>query len=173
MLLILLRHIFYFLIFFVFSRAAPAAYGGSQARDLIRAVATGLHHSHSNAKSEPHLRPIPQLMAMLDPQPTEQGQGSNPKPHGSQLDLLTSEPQRELLGTYFKEKRGKARTVICLSSLPQSRVLFSVNQVCLSSMAYFPRFSPGSISLLLLTRRKRESAFGEGKFCPQNNHFQA
>ena len=28
---------------FVFSRATPMAYGGSQARDLIRAVAAGLH----------------------------------------------------------------------------------------------------------------------------------
>ena len=32
----------------------------------IRATAAGLHHSHSNAKSEQHLRPIPQLMAMPD-----------------------------------------------------------------------------------------------------------
>ena len=37
-------------------RAAPSAYGGSQARGLIRAVATGLHQSHSNAKSEPRLQ---------------------------------------------------------------------------------------------------------------------
>ena len=37
--------------FFVISWAAPAAYGGSQARGLIGAVATGLHHSHSNARS--------------------------------------------------------------------------------------------------------------------------
>ena len=29
-------------LFFAFSRAAPAAYGGSQARGLIRAVAAGL-----------------------------------------------------------------------------------------------------------------------------------
>ena len=29
------------------------AYGGSQARDRIRATAAGLHHSHSNARSEP------------------------------------------------------------------------------------------------------------------------
>ena len=34
---------------FAFSRAAPAAYGGSQARGLIGAVATGLRQSHSNA----------------------------------------------------------------------------------------------------------------------------
>ena len=30
-----------------------------QARGRIGAVATGLHHSHSNAGSEPHLRPTP------------------------------------------------------------------------------------------------------------------
>ena len=52
---------------FAFSRAAPAAYGGSQARGPIRAVATGLHHSHSNSGSEPRLRPTPQLTATLDP----------------------------------------------------------------------------------------------------------
>ena len=44
-------------------RAAPTAHGGSQARGWIRAVATGLHHSHCNMGSEPYLRPTPQLMA--------------------------------------------------------------------------------------------------------------
>ena len=53
--------------FFFFSRAALTAYGGSQARGLIGAVAAGLHHSHSNSGSEPLLRPTPQLMAMPDP----------------------------------------------------------------------------------------------------------
>ena len=53
--------------FFVFSRATPIAYRGFQARSLMGAVASGLHHSHSNARSELHLRPTPQLMAMLDP----------------------------------------------------------------------------------------------------------
>ena len=52
---------------FAFSRAAPAAYGGSQAKDLIGAVATSLHHSHSNVGSELHLPPTPQLMATLEP----------------------------------------------------------------------------------------------------------
>ena len=47
---------FFFLVFFLY-RVAPAAYGGSQARGRIRTVATGLHHSHSNARSWPHLRP--------------------------------------------------------------------------------------------------------------------
>ena len=39
------------------------AYGGSQARGLIRAVSAGLHNSHSNARSKPHLQPTPQLYA--------------------------------------------------------------------------------------------------------------
>ena len=39
----------FFFFFFVFSKAVPTAYGGSQARGLIGAVAAGLHHSHSNA----------------------------------------------------------------------------------------------------------------------------
>ena len=43
-----------------------AAYGGSQARGRIGAVAAGLHHSHSNARSSPRLGPTPQLTAMLD-----------------------------------------------------------------------------------------------------------
>ena len=64
---------FYFLfylfiyLFFVFSRAAPKAYGGSQARGLIGATATGLCQSHSQARSELRLRPVPQLMATPDP----------------------------------------------------------------------------------------------------------
>ena len=65
--------VFYFFIFyflfclFAFSRAAPTAYGGSQARGLLGAVAAGLHHSHSNLGSEPCLQPTQQLPAMLDP----------------------------------------------------------------------------------------------------------
>ena len=42
----------YLFIYFVFFGATPAAYGGAQARGLIGAEATGLHHSHSNARSE-------------------------------------------------------------------------------------------------------------------------
>ena len=45
-----------FILHFIFSRAAPAAYGSSQARGWIRAAAAGLHHSHSKTRSEPHLR---------------------------------------------------------------------------------------------------------------------
>ena len=52
---------------FVFFWATPMAYGGSQARGLIGAVTAGLRHSHSKARSEPHLRPTPQLTARPDP----------------------------------------------------------------------------------------------------------
>ena len=58
--------IFFFFCLFAFFGAAPAAYGGSQARSLIGAVAAGLHHNHSNAVSEPSLRPTPQLPATPD-----------------------------------------------------------------------------------------------------------
>ena len=50
-----------------FFRAAPMAYGGFQARDQMGAVAPGLHHSHSNARSQTHLRAILQLTATRDP----------------------------------------------------------------------------------------------------------
>ena len=45
-------------------KATPGAYGCSQGRDRIGAIAAGLHHSHNNVGSEPHLQPTPQLMAM-------------------------------------------------------------------------------------------------------------
>ena len=52
---------------FCLFRATPAAYGGSQARGPIRAVAAGLPHSHSNARFKLCLKSTPQLMTMPDP----------------------------------------------------------------------------------------------------------
>ena len=52
---------------FAISWAAPMAYGGSQARGRIGAIAASLRQSHSNGGSEPCLRPTPQLTATLDP----------------------------------------------------------------------------------------------------------
>ena len=71
-----------FFCLFAISWDALTAYGGSQARGLIGAVAASLRQSHSNVGSEPCLQPTPQLTATPDPQPTEQGQGLNPQPHG-------------------------------------------------------------------------------------------
>ena len=85
-------------LFFSFSlfKAAPVAYGGSQARVPIEAVATSLCQGHSNTGSELSLQPTPRLTATPDPQPTEWGQGSNLRPHGCQSGSLTSEPWWEL-----------------------------------------------------------------------------
>ena len=66
-------------VFLSFFRALPEAHGGSQARAQIGAVASGLHHN--DPRSEPLLRPKPQLM--VTPDPTERGQGLKPQPHGS------------------------------------------------------------------------------------------
>ena len=44
--------IFNFYFVFCLFRAAPAAYGGSQARSLFGAVAAGLPHSYSNTRFE-------------------------------------------------------------------------------------------------------------------------
>ena len=58
-----LKILFYVCLF----RAILTAHGGSQARGQIGAVAAGLHHRHSNTRSEPCLRPTPQLTATPDP----------------------------------------------------------------------------------------------------------
>ena len=55
-----------FVVVVAISWAAPAAYGGSQARGRMGAVATGLRQRHSKAGSEPRLQPTPQLTATPD-----------------------------------------------------------------------------------------------------------
>ena len=50
---------FYLLFLFLFFRTVPVAYGSSQARGQIGAATAGLRHKHSNAGSEPRLRPMP------------------------------------------------------------------------------------------------------------------
>ena len=41
------------------------AYGNYQARGQIGTIAAGLNHSHNNTRSEPHLRPTPQLTGQI------------------------------------------------------------------------------------------------------------
>ena len=71
-----MKQLFFFFVFCLYvvvvvvsiaiSWAAPTAYGGSQARGPIGAVAASLHHSHSHVGSEPCLQPTAQLMATPD-----------------------------------------------------------------------------------------------------------
>ena len=59
--------IYLFILSFVFLKAAPMAYGRSQARGQIGAISSSLLHSPSNARSKPHLLATPQITATLDP----------------------------------------------------------------------------------------------------------
>ena len=61
--------------------------GCSWARGWFRAAATGLHHSHSNAGSEPHLKPTPQL-ATLIPNPPKEARDQTLPPHGYYVGSL-------------------------------------------------------------------------------------
>ena len=58
---------FFFFGLFCLFRATTAAQVGTQVRGPISAIAAGLRQSHSKARSKPHLRPTPQLMATSDP----------------------------------------------------------------------------------------------------------
>ena len=58
--------LFCFVLFCLF-RAASMAYVSSKVRGQIGAIAAGLHHSHSNEGSYPHLGPTLQLTAMPGP----------------------------------------------------------------------------------------------------------
>ena len=49
---LLLAYIYIYFVLFCVFRAAPMAYGVSQARGLIRAVAASLRQSHDNARSK-------------------------------------------------------------------------------------------------------------------------
>ena len=62
-----LYYLKFFFFFFWLFMAAPMAFGNSQVRGQIAAIAASLFHSHSNTVgSKPCLYPTPQLMATLD-----------------------------------------------------------------------------------------------------------
>ena len=73
-----LKIIFFF--FFCHLTATPMTYGSSRAKGWTGAAIACL--CYSNARSEPCLWPTLLLTATPDPYPTEQGQTSNPSPHG-------------------------------------------------------------------------------------------
>ena len=53
------EHVITLSFFFNLFRAAPMTHGGSQDRGPIRAIAAGIHQSHSNTGSEQCLQPTP------------------------------------------------------------------------------------------------------------------
>ena len=89
-------------------RAKPTAYRSFQAGGWIGAAAAGLHHSHSNTRSKPHLWPTPQLMATPDPLSHWARTGIKPTSSWIRVGFVTSEPQREfwfLSGNCIKYSR--------------------------------------------------------------------
>ena len=98
--------VFLFVCFCLFCafRAASIAYGGSQDRGQIRAMATGLGHSHSNARSELHLWPTLQLMTTLLLKPLSET-GIEPESSWILVRLNSAEPWWEFQDSilYYRE----------------------------------------------------------------------
>ena len=89
-------------IYYLF-RAVPTEYGDSQVRGQIEPVAASLCHSHSNTRSELHLRPAPQLTAWgIARSLTHWARpGIEPVSSWTLVGFVTSEPPQELPAWYF------------------------------------------------------------------------
>ena len=114
-----------FTFFFGLFRDIP--YGGSRVRGWIWGVTTGLCHSHSNARSKPHLWPKPPLTAMPDPYPTE-ARDQTCVPHGYYSDSFPlSHFGNSLICSFWQGLDGSSRiTHYCLlhSTTSKSYSLF-------------------------------------------------
>ena len=95
------------------------AYGCSRARGRIIAATAGLHHSHSNTGSEPHLQHTPQLPGN-DESLTHQAR-PGVEPSWIVVMFISIEPQRELTLCILKLKWVSSRQYkfgSCFFSLP-------------------------------------------------------
>ena len=99
----LLRHqgtsnyFFFFSVLYGKADFSDLTYGSSQARGQTGAAAAGLHHSHNKIASEPHLLPISQFSATLDPLTHWAGPGIEPASSWILVAFVSAEPQGELL----------------------------------------------------------------------------
>ena len=96
------------------------AYGGSQARGLTGAVATGLGHSHSNAGSKAHLWPTPHSQQCQILSPLRKSQASISQTHGSWSDSFLLHHDRNSNNNYFHQ-----RHISNISSTPWRFAYFS------------------------------------------------
>ena len=88
-------------LFLCLLRTAPMAYGGSQARSRIRAVAAGLHHSHSSMGSKAPLWLTPRLTANTRSLTHWAKPGIESASSRILVRFVTAEPRWELLGLQF------------------------------------------------------------------------
>ena len=156
-------------IFFFFGpfRAAPVAYGSSQASSQIRPIAASLHHSHSNAGSERHPQPVHSLRQHWILNPLEWGQGLNPTSLWILVGFLT---HWATTGT----PHSQSFNLNILSGEHRVRVIFL--SVELQTRKAFPKCkkleSPFDLSLVdrrQLICEKREERVAEDKVGRQGN----
>ena len=93
--------LFFLSFFFFFLRAAPVAYGRSQARSQIGAAAASLHHSHNNMGSE-----LPTWQCLIL-NPLRERPGIEPASSWILVGLVTVEPQWGLPKKGFLDPRGE------------------------------------------------------------------
>ena len=99
--------IYFCLFFFCLFRAELAAYGGSQARGQIGAIAAGLHHSHSNTRSKPRLRAAPQCTAMPDLNPLSEARHQTQVLVDTGSFLLSHDRNSRYTGLMFAFRRAE------------------------------------------------------------------
>ena len=136
------------------------AYGSSQARGWIRAVAASLHHSHRNAGSELHLQPTPQLMAIPDLWPR-----IKPAPSRILVRFISIAPQQKLprpaleaISLFSPEGTWKEGVSGPKSALPPVSAESATSCHCpLQSLSKFTWATSGSLACFLCARASPSS----------------
>ena len=91
----------YSVIYLFIFRATPTAYGSSQPRGPIGAVAAWPISQTQQHATEPRVQPTPQLTATMDPWPIERGQGSNLRPSWMSDSFPLSHNGNSHMAIYF------------------------------------------------------------------------
>ena len=136
---IIFMEILFFFSFFIF-RAAPVAYEGSQAGVKIGTAAAGLHHSHSNARFEPHLHLCHGLLTPWERsgiEPTSSwiliafltswattGTSGNTYTYISIIPLVIMAPNWKLLPVYVLDKQILVYPYNCIKLINQKILLY-------------------------------------------------
>ena len=103
--------------FFFLFRAVPPAYGGCQARGPIGATAAGLHHSHSNIRSELRLWPTPIAHGNARSLTHWARPGIKPATSWFLVGFISAAPQWKLLNIFLFIKWQLSHSSVGCSSL--------------------------------------------------------
>ena len=135
-------------------RAASVAYGSSQAMGQIQATAAGLHHSHSNEGSKPHLWHTHTTAHSSARSLTHWARpGIEPAPSRSLVGFVSSGPRWELLlsSLFYRQGNGEYKSLnlsqVYRQYLTEQKLSFPN---CLLSPGYFHVFSRIECANLIL-----------------------